>query len=242
MENKPMLYVPDFEDYGTPFAKMFNIVSSDKMYDCDIAKIADMVMLTGGGDIDPKYYGQKKHPATHVSFGMRDAQEHKLIETCLENAIPILGICRGAEWLTIAAGGELFQHVTNHTCSHTVTWGKIPFGIQTSSLHHQMCDLRKIKDAKVLAYASGISNFYETEGYGIAPVEPKTLKEPEVFQLPSIKGFAIQGHPEMMPEYCQFNVLARMALASFMKMEIDPQDAEHFENIRKIQKEIYSND
>jgi gamma-glutamyl-gamma-aminobutyrate hydrolase PuuD len=235
--NKPMLYVPDAEYYGEPFANMFNVVGTTKPYDTEVAKIADVVMLTGGSDIDPTYYNQSKHPTTSGTY-YRDQMEYRLIQTCLEKGIPILGICRGAEWLAITAGGELFQHVSSHNTPHAVSWGKLKIKVHTSSLHHQMCDIREIKDAHVLAWADGLSNFYEKAVQGVSVVQPKSLKEPEVFILPSIKGFAVQGHPEMLDFDCTFNCLVRTSLAEFLKIKPDDADLEKVNNLINIDKTL----
>lgn len=235
---KPTLYVPDQVYYGDPFMSMFDIITSDKPYDCGLAQVADVVMLTGGADINPMYYKQKAHPSTQY-YGHRDALEYKLIQHCLEHERPILGICRGAEWLAIAGGGKLFQHVTSHNVSHPITWGKLKAKVGTSSLHHQMCDLREIKDAHVIAWADGLSNMYEGEEFNKNLVPPKSLQEPEVFTIPHIKGFAVQGHPEMMDDDCTFNILVRSSLASFLNITETPEDAERVNAIINSEKVTY---
>lgn len=235
---KPTLYVPDQVYYGDPFLSMFDVITSQKPYDCDIAKIADVVMLTGGADIDPVYYNEEAHPSTS-SYGNRCAFEYKLIQYCIEREKPILGICRGAEWLAIAGGGKLFQHVTSHSVSHPITWGKFKEKIGTSSLHHQMCDLRNVPDAHVIAWADGLSNFYEGAKFGESLLPPKSLKEPEVFTIPHIKGFAVQGHPEMMDDDCHFNVLVRSSLARFLNIPEVPSDAERVNTLINTQRVTY---
>lgn len=233
--NRPTLYVPDYEDYAVPFESMFNVVTSETIYDDEVVKAVDVLMLTGGGDIDPSYYNEKRHPATYSSTH-RDSHEYRLIQTALERGVAILGICRGAEWLSIVAGGKLFQHVSSHQNSHAVRWGKLKTPIHTSSLHHQMCDLREVPDAKVLAWADGISNFYEGAVPNLSVLQPKSLKEPEVFTIDRIKGFAVQGHPEMLGINSTFNSLMRCALADFLKIDPPKYDAENVEMLIKADK------
>ena len=218
--NKPILYVPDYVEYAFPFDNIFNVIEGEKEYDLDIAKTADVVMLTGGADINPIYYAEMKHPSTHF-YRQRDQKEKALIDQCLERGQGILGICRGAEWISIVGGGKLFQDVSGHQTGHAVQWGNLKTSIHTSSLHHQMCDLRNVPDAKVLAWARGISGHYD--GNSLNPennsIKGYSLKEPEVFMIPRIRAFAIQGHPEMLTNDATFNVLSRFAVCKFFGQE-----------------------
>lgn len=70
------------------------------------------LLLTGGDDVDPRLYG-KSHP--HPKIGAinpaRDEFEMALAIAALELDIPILGICRGAQILNVAAGGGLIQDI-----------------------------------------------------------------------------------------------------------------------------------
>ncbi len=72
---------------------------------------ADGILLTGGSDIDPKFYNQAKHEKTEIKESRRDDFEIKLVKQAIAQKIPILGICRGAQVLAVANGGELYQHV-----------------------------------------------------------------------------------------------------------------------------------
>lgn len=72
----------------------------------------DGLLLTGGGDVHPKYYG-----AEHVIGLMdgvnieRDEFEFEVIRNALTMEIPILGICRGMQVFNVAAGGSLIPDV-----------------------------------------------------------------------------------------------------------------------------------
>lgn len=69
------------------------------------------LLLTGGEDVDPSYYGQEKHETTQFDTYGRDQLEITLSKIFLADKKPILGICRGCQVLAVAAGGTLFQHV-----------------------------------------------------------------------------------------------------------------------------------
>ncbi len=80
----------------------------------EFLKDNDGILLTGGGDIDPTHYYEERHSATHVSRS-RDALELRLCQTALETDIPVFGICRGIQVMSVAMWGNLYQDIdTDH--------------------------------------------------------------------------------------------------------------------------------
>jgi putative glutamine amidotransferase len=71
----------------------------------------DGILLTGGGDIDPVRYAQTRHPKTNDPDVARDTFELELARLALANNLPVLGVCRGLQVLTVAAGGGLIQDI-----------------------------------------------------------------------------------------------------------------------------------
>ncbi|MGI8649245.1 MAG: gamma-glutamyl-gamma-aminobutyrate hydrolase family protein [Rubrobacter sp.] len=69
----------------------------------------DGLLLSGGSDLDPKYYGEEALPELDVTLPERDRFEMALIEEALNRDIPIFGICRGMQVLNVALGGTLYQ-------------------------------------------------------------------------------------------------------------------------------------
>ncbi|MFJ8474160.1 gamma-glutamyl-gamma-aminobutyrate hydrolase family protein [Kitasatospora sp. NPDC094011] len=71
----------------------------------------DALVIAGGPDIDPAYYGEPAHPLADVDSPARDAWEVALLRGALAAGMPVLGICRGMQVLNVVCGGTLVQHL-----------------------------------------------------------------------------------------------------------------------------------
>ncbi len=69
----------------------------------------DGLLLSGGSDLHPSYYGEEPIPELDVTIPERDELEMALLEYALGKEIPIFGICRGMQVLNVALGGTLYQ-------------------------------------------------------------------------------------------------------------------------------------
>ena len=71
----------------------------------------DGVLLTGGGDVDPVFYGEERHPNSYDAEPGRDEFEIDLARRAVARDVPLLAICRGSQVLNVAAGGTLVQDI-----------------------------------------------------------------------------------------------------------------------------------
>ena len=78
----------------------------------DLIDIVDGLMITGGPDIHPKYFGQKPHERLSRTTVARDKFELQAISFGLKKEIPILGVCRGLQVLNVFFGGTLYQDLS----------------------------------------------------------------------------------------------------------------------------------
>jgi putative glutamine amidotransferase len=68
----------------------------------------DGLLLTGGNDIDPEFYGHAELRNRSKEINRtRDEFEFEVIRRTLEADLPILGICRGMQVMNVALGGSL---------------------------------------------------------------------------------------------------------------------------------------
>lgn len=158
----------------------------------DLADLAQGLCLSGGVDVAPERYGQRRHAASWDIDLWRDALEWRLCDLFTARGKPILGICRGLQLLNVYFGGTLVQDLSaqrgishpNHSV-HWVeaaegSWLEAAFGrsFEVNSYHHQAVD-RPADGLRVTAAACG--------GQVVEAVEHKTLPVS-----------AVQWHPERM--------------------------------------------
>ncbi len=68
----------------------------------------ERVVLSGGNDVDPQMYGGKREEGMSI-VSERDITERRIVELAVKKKIPLLGICRGMEFLNIYFGGKLIN-------------------------------------------------------------------------------------------------------------------------------------
>jgi putative glutamine amidotransferase len=69
----------------------------------------DGLVLTGGEDLDPAWYGADPSPYLTPPSRERDLFELALFAVARQRGLPILGICRGIQLINVALGGSLYQ-------------------------------------------------------------------------------------------------------------------------------------
>tara|TARA_R110000822_G_scaffold302649_2_gene426977 strand:+ start:25877 stop:26587 length:711 start_codon:yes stop_codon:yes gene_type:complete len=168
----------------------------------DEKKEVHLLLFTGGADVTPEMYGERKGSHTHVN-AQRDDLEIKMVNKYSKK--PKLGVCRGAQFLTVRAGGTLIQHVEGHnTGVHPIqTHEFAPEGhfisYPMSSSHHQMMFPDRISNKesyKLLAWSKFFNSNTYLNGDGNEIILPDDFLEPEIVHYPGINALAIQGHPE----------------------------------------------
>ena len=146
----------------------------------DDVKNVDAVILWGGTDIGAGYYGEKPSAMNQQQNPMgstRDSFEWSIIKAAHGLNKPIIGVCRGAQFLCAAAGGKLVQHMDKpHRGTHQIWVSGVK--MHAACDHHQRLVITNVKDSALLAW--------HDDG------------TPEVVYFPHLRALAIQPHPEWM--------------------------------------------
>ena len=159
----------------------------------------DLILFTGGEDVDPSFYSES--PGKFTAYNPeRDNTESKMFRL-LSPKIPKLGICRGSQFLTVMNGGRLVQHVENHAIggTHSITFDHIHNNkMQMTSTHHQMMYPFKLpkKDYILCAYSTNYLSPVYLNGHNKNIELSEEFLEPEIVFYPNSNSLAIQGHPE----------------------------------------------
>jgi len=77
----------------------------------EIFERLDGLLLAGGEDIDPRFYGDDPKEVMEKTDPHRDQMELLLAHWAVAEQMPILGICRGHQLLNVALGGSLYQDI-----------------------------------------------------------------------------------------------------------------------------------
>jgi gamma-glutamyl-gamma-aminobutyrate hydrolase PuuD len=159
---------------------------------------ANIVLFTGGEDINPAIYGCKPHKTTYYNLE-RDKREIEAYNKVQPHQL-CLGICRGLQLLNALNGGLIIQNVDNHSTygTHPIINAVNPdIRYELTTIHHQMVYPWVLpKDHyKILYYASRRGTIYEGDKIKNPPCEPEIV----VYNVPNKPiCLGIQGHPEMM--------------------------------------------
>jgi len=112
-------YIASVEQSGAR-ARVLEVSESPRA----LLQAIDGVLLTGGGDVAPAFYGEDRHETVDDAEPGRDEFELDLARRAMEHDFPLLAICRGAQVLNVAAGGTLVQDIPSAVTSdlaHSLT-------------------------------------------------------------------------------------------------------------------------
>lgn len=180
---------------GTPIIFPF---SADEAELKQLAQMCDGFLFTGGHDVSPEVYHEKPLEGLVSCCKMRDTMEGIVLKEAVESDKPVLGICRGIQFINAALGGTLYQDIpTQH-----------PSAVE----HHQQPPYHMPSHEVVVVKGSPLYKYLKTEnlpvnschhqaikslapGLEIMAVAPDGLVE--AMYMPEHRFlWAVQWHPE----------------------------------------------
>jgi putative glutamine amidotransferase len=168
----------------------------------DMLKIMDTldgIILSGGFDVNPIFYGEE--PTKHVGFTYtpRDLCELFIVKAAIEKDMPMLGISRGQQIMTVAFGGKLYQDISDNDESYIN--------------HFQRASITDIGHYVNLIPGTRLHKIFDTDKVLVNSFHHQAVRElPKNFVISAISAdgiieaiehkskpiTAVQWHPEIM--------------------------------------------
>ena len=170
----------------------------------DYAQYLDGLVLQGGTDVSPQFYGEEPLHPDWAGDRMRDAYEMELLHEFMEWGKPVLGICRGMQLINVALGGALYQDIASQ--------------IEGAATHVHDEEFDHYAHAVAWSESSGFSRLYpeKTGGGRVISIHHQAIKTlgrglrveaasvgDEVIEAVRLQGkpyvVGLQWHPEFHP-------------------------------------------
>lgn len=183
---------------------------------------ADLVIFTGGEDVTPAIYGEKRHPRTHNN-PWRDAEEEDAYNFIDDTTVKA-GICRGGQFLNVMNGGKMWQDVDNHTRTHRIKYSDRNGEQRTvlcTSTHHQM--MRPMGDYLLWGTAHLTTKRDTGTSINTYARYDEDGEDVEIVFYPETHSLCFQPHPEYDVKECAdlwFECLDRAFESVYMKLGV----------------------
>jgi gamma-glutamyl-gamma-aminobutyrate hydrolase PuuD len=229
-------------DYPDLFLEVF--VAGDKYEEAAFAQMfsrsrcqraksvleADLVVFTGGVDVDPGLYGEAPHKTTMFNE-KRDTDDINLYLMCKDEGIPMFGVCRGAQFLHVMQGGKLYQHVNNHYGDHSMYDVRDQKMIEkVSSVHHQMVIQNVTGGMEILGTSVKATERWKNPNDCVVG----SSGDIEAFFYRDVCAFGVQGHPE----YAGYNYYTKWCLDQINELVVMNPDIAWTNKNRRIRPEL----
>ncbi len=181
-----------------------------------LARMCDGFLFTGGQDVSPELYQEKPLEGLVTTCEKRDIMERIVLEKALKADKPILGICRGIQFINAALGGTLYQDIPSQLPSETEHHQHAPYDIP---IH----DVTIIKDSPLHKCLKvdrlPVNSCHHQAVRELAPcLEPMAVSPDGLIEAAYMKDrtylWAVQWHPEFSYRTDKYS---RMIFDSFVK-------------------------
>ena len=149
---------------------------------------ADVLLLPGGGDVHPRFYGRAIGGAADIDEA-RDERELALVDEFLREGKSVVGICRGLQLINVSFGGTLHRHIDGHdqVC-----------GCDRPHIVHAAPGLLRTLYGARFTVNSAHHQAVEALGKGLQVLACAPDGTVEAIAHKSLPVFAVQWHPERL--------------------------------------------
>lgn len=160
--------------------------------------LCDGILFTGGHDVSPTIYGQGPTDKCGITCETRDAMEGFLLDLCISDNKPMLGICRGIQFINAYLGGTLYQDLPTEYQSNIEHHMTPPYDI---AIHNVEVRENTILANIIGAGIHGVNSYHHQAIKELADVlEAMAISEDGLVESIAIKNqkfaIAVQWHPE----------------------------------------------
>ncbi len=163
-----------------------------------LTEMCDGFLFTGGHDVSPRLYGEEPLEGLVCCCEKRDEMEKGILDRALDTGKPVLGICRGIQFINAALGGTLYQDLPSQFCS--------PIDHHQAPPYDVPCHGVEIKQGTPLSECLGVKallvNSYHHQAVkklapGLKPMASSPDCLTEALYMPEHPFlWAVQWHPE----------------------------------------------
>ena len=171
----------------------------------------DILILTGGADVDPSRYGAEPSPNLGRVQKDRDAFDFAVLDAAMARKLPVMGICRGVQVINVYFGGTL--------------WQDLPSEFPVKDIRHRgksvgtRCHTISIEPDSRLAAVLGVTNVEVNSQHHqavkrLAPGFRIVARAPdgvvEAIEHATLPVAGVQFHPEGLVKYADDETCTRL--------------------------------
>ncbi|MDE7188445.1 MAG: gamma-glutamyl-gamma-aminobutyrate hydrolase family protein, partial [Lachnospiraceae bacterium] len=163
--------------------------------DPEKASQATHLLLPGGGDITPAFFGQLNHGSRNIDTEL-DILQMQALEFFLRQRKPVLGICKGMQLINVHLGGTVTQHISTASAHKWIGADQMHYvyhtGLARTDFFYQLYGSSTLVNS---AHHQAVDRL----GQDLLPVCRAKDNVIEGIAHLSLPVIAVQWHPERLP-------------------------------------------
>ena len=153
----------------------------------------DKLILTGGQNVHPHFYGEEQTIESDDYLLQRDLFELALIREARKQNKPIFGVCRGTQLYNVAMGGTLHQDIENHWQDSTAQYTTQTMVTKNGSILHELygstCQINSFHHQSIKDLATNLE---------VIAYDPRDKVIEAVTSTDGSPFLGVQWHPEYL--------------------------------------------